>query len=226
MDLLEMRWEDVWFAHWAVDPEVLAQALPQGLTVDTYEGQAYLGIVGFQMSDIRPRGLPVGLSFLELNLRTYVDGPAGPGVYFFSLDADDPIGVSLARTLFQLPYSRARATTISAGEATVFRSNRVHRGAPTAGFEASYEPTGTQFEAEAGSLPAFLVERYQFYVADEQGQTYVGAISHPPWQLQEADLEIRRNDLFAANGFERPGGEPHVLFSPDIRVSAERLRSV
>ena len=98
MDLLRMRWDDVVFAHWRVTPEVVAARLPDELTVATYDGDAWLGVVGFVMSEIRPRGVPVGRSFPELNLRTYVTGPdGGRGVYFFSLDAADRLGVSMGR---------------------------------------------------------------------------------------------------------------------------------
>ena len=58
--LLSMRWADALFAHWAVDPAVVDERLPEGLSADTYDGDAYLGVVGFQMEDIRPRGAPIG----------------------------------------------------------------------------------------------------------------------------------------------------------------------
>lgn len=226
MDVLRMRWDDVWFAHWPADPATVAAALPASFDVDTRDGSAYLGVVGFEMSDIRPRGSPVGLSFPELNLRTYVDGPAGPGVYFFSLDADDPLGVTFARRLFRLPYYRARMDITDDGTEQTFRSRRVHIGAQTAAFEATYRPTGTPTPPEAGSLPTFLTERYRFYVADDDGRPYVGQIAHEPWPLQGLELDIHRNDLFATNGFESPDGDPHTLYSPGIDVTAERLRRV
>ena len=209
-----MRWDDVWFAHWAVEPAVVASALPASLSVDTYDGEAYLGVVGFRMEEIRPRGLPVGLSFPELNLRTYADGPNGPGVYFFSLDADDRIGVPVARRLFRLPYYRAAMSVSSHGGETRFRSRRTHAGVAPASFEATYRVSGTPTPADPGSLGAFLTERYRFYVTGDDGRTYAGAIDHPPWRLGELSLDIVTNDLFSANGFDRPAGDPHLLYSP------------
>ena len=152
---LEMTWRDGLFAHWPADPSTVAAALPDRLSVATHEGDAYLGVVPFVMDDIRPRGLPTGLSFPELNLRTYVEGPNGPGVYFHSLDADDRLGVAVARGLFRLPYYRAEtdvrhpgtwegADGADADRAVRFASRRVHGGAPSARFDATYAP------AEAG----------------------------------------------------------------------------
>lgn len=219
-----MRWEDVLFAHWPVDPAVVAPTLPAGLTVDTHDGDAYLGVVGFRMRSIRPRGVPVGLSFPELNLRTYVRADAGPGVYFYNLDAADRIGVGIARGLFKLPYYRAEMGVDGAGDGIRFRSRRTHRGAAPAEFDATYRPNGAATTADPGSLDAFLTERYRFYTASDGGQCYRGEIAHPPWELRDATLSVRENTLFEANGFDRPAGDPRVRYAPGIDVTAGRIR--
>jgi uncharacterized protein YqjF (DUF2071 family) len=223
--LLSMRWADVLFAHWPVSPERVAATLPDGLDVDTYDGDAYLGVVGFRMESIRPRGAPIGRSLPELNLRTYVRADDGPGVYFYNLDADDRIGVSLARGLFRLPYYRAAMQVDDRDDgACRFRSRRTHRGAPSARFDASYRPTGEAEPIEPGSLDAFLTERYRFYTESDGGRLYRGEIEHPPWELSGATLTIRENALFEANGFDRPEGDPHVRYSPGLDVTAGRIR--
>ncbi|MES3160711.1 MAG: DUF2071 domain-containing protein [Halorubrum sp.] len=221
---LEMTWRDGLFAHWSVDPEVVADTLPDRLSVNTYDGTAYLGVVPFVMSDIRPRGSPVGLSFPELNLRTYVDGPNGPGVYFYNLDADDRLGVAVARRLFALPYYRARMDVRRQNGAVRFTSERTHRGVSSATFDATYEPVGEPFVPEPGSLAAFLVENYRFYA--HGNQLYCGEITHDPWTLREATVEFRTNTLFEANGFDRPAGTPLVHAADPIAVNADRIRRV
>ncbi|QKG91503.1 DUF2071 domain-containing protein [Halorubrum salinarum] len=236
---LEMTWRDGLFAHWPVDPSTVAAALPEGLSVATHDGDAYLGVVPFVMDDIRPRGVPAGLSFPELNLRTYVEGPNGPGVYFHSLDADDRLGVAVARGLFRLPYYRAEtdvrhpgawdgggAEGADADRAVRFASRRVHDGAPHARFDATYAPAGEAFTPEPGSLPAFLTENYRFYTAGSGGRLYVGEIEHEPWTLRPAAAEIRANTLFAANGFDDPDGEPLLHYAEPIAVTADRIRRV
>lgn len=223
--LLAMRWADVLFAHWPVDPGLVAATLPDGLAVDTYDGDAYLGVVGFRMESIRPRGAPIGRSFPELNLRTYVRGDDGGGVYFYNLDADDRIGVLLARGLFRLPYYRAAMRVEDRGDGALrFRSRRTHRGASSARFDATYRPTGETEPVTPGSLDAFLTERYRFYTESDGGRLYRGEIDHPRWELCDATLTIRENTLFEANGFDRPDGEPLVHYSPGSDVTAGRLR--
>jgi uncharacterized protein YqjF (DUF2071 family) len=221
--LLAMRWTDVLFAHWPVDPGVVAATLPDGLDVDTYDGDAYLGIVGFRMESIRPRGVPVGLSFPELNLRTYVHGEED-GVYFYNLDADDRLGVALARGLFELPYYRAEMRMDDRSDGIRLRSRRTHRTASAARFDATYRATGGAERVEPESLDAFLTERYRFYTESDGGHLYRGEISHPPWALSDATLTVRENTLFEANGFEHPAGKPRVRHSPGIDVTAGRIR--
>ena len=224
MDFLRMRWDDVVFAHWPIDPETVAAQLPAGLDVATHEGDAWLGVVGFAMSEIRPRGAPLGRSFPELNLRTYVTHPEteGRGVYFFSLDAADRLGVSVARRAFRLPYFRAEMRhTRDDDETMTLRSRRTHSDAPAARFDASYRPTGEPGTPEAGSLEAFLTENYRFYTAGNR--LYAGDISHEPWPLAEAAATIRSNTLWAASGFESPSSDPTVHYSPGIDVTAGGL---
>ena len=110
--VMRQNWRELLFLHWAFAPELIRPLIPRELELDLFEGKAYVGLVPFTMTGVRPTGLPAiaGLSsFHETNVRTYVhiDG-RDPGVWFFSLDAANTIAVRLARGLFHLPYHRAR----------------------------------------------------------------------------------------------------------------------
>src|ERR1035437_8672939 len=107
--LMTQRWNDLLFAHWPVAAPQIAQLLPDGLQVDTFQGSAWIGVVPFWLDRIKIRGVPTipgTRSFPDLNLRTYVrDEQTGtPGVYFFSLDASNLLAVGVARSVFHLPY--------------------------------------------------------------------------------------------------------------------------
>jgi hypothetical protein len=219
-----MRWRDALFAHWAVDPAVVERQLPDGLSVATHRGDAYLGVVPFEMTSIRPRGSPVGVSFPELNLRTYVERDGERGVHFFSLDADDRLGVALARRLFELPYYRAEMRVERRGDAVRLTSRRTHSDAPPARFDATYRPTGPAERPEPGSLAAFLTENYQFFADGDR--LYCGRIHHDPWSLQPATVEIEANSLFEAAGFDRPTGAPIVHYAAGADVTAGPIRPV
>ncbi len=214
--------------HWAVNAAELAERLPAGVELDTCGGRAYLGVVPFRMEDIRPRFTPSvpGLSaFPELNLRTYVTVNGVPGVWFFSLDAAQRIGVRLARTFFHLPYMDARMWTRRQGKVVEYASLRTHRGAPPARFAGAYRPVGEVFTARPGSLEDWLTSRYALYSADRHGQIYRGNIHHAPWPLQRAEAQIEVNTLSEQVGLVLEG-EPHLLYSETLDVRAWLIERV
>ena len=226
---LRMTWQRLCFMHWPVSAADLQAHLPAGLTPDTYQAQAYLGVVPFLMSDVAPRGVPaVGRlsAFPELNLRTYVvDARGVPGVWFFSLDAAQPIAVRLARLGFHLPYFDAQMWTRQCGDLTEYASVRTHPGAAAGNFAAAYRPIGPTFESEEGSLEAWLTERY-FLFSAAGSKIYRGQIWHQPWPLQRAEAEIRINTLPELIGM-KVKGEPHLLYGEKQVVKAgliERVR--
>ena len=222
--VLRMVWRDLCFMHWPVDPELLRPSLPPGLSLDTYAGQAWLGAVPFRMTGVAPRGVPgvPGISsFAELNLRTYVTAQDLPGVWFYSLDADQPLGVRLARGLFHLPYYDARLWVSHERGVTRYAGLRTHRGQPPLRFAAAYRPEGEVFTAPEGSLDAFLTDRLFLYSADRQGRVYRGPIAHRPWPLRRARAVIRENTLAAPLGLDLLGmGEPHLLHAERLDVRA------
>src|SRR3954470_5472633 len=56
--LMHQRWEQLLFLHWAWDPAEVQRTLPRGLTVDPFDGRAWLGVVPFFMRDVRPAWFP------------------------------------------------------------------------------------------------------------------------------------------------------------------------
>src|SRR5260370_21119247 len=128
--VMAQKWHDLLFAHWAVAAEAIRRLIPKNLELDTFQGQAWIGIVPFTMSGVRLRGTP-GLPWLstfpELNVRTYVTAGGKPGVWFFSLDAVNPLAVELARFWFHLPYFRARMSSRNKSEGIEYFSRRDDR---------------------------------------------------------------------------------------------------
>ncbi len=194
--LLAQRWHNLLFAHWPVSPDLLRPFVPQRLTIDTYEGKAWVAVVPFQMEAVRFRFLPPipGTSaFPELNVRTYVTCAGKPGVWFFSLDAANALAVSVARATFHLPYFHARMRCERRGGFIQYESIRTQTSAPKATFRGSYRGAGPQFQPQPGSLEHFLIERYCLYSANPNGDLFRGEIHHPPWDLQLAEAQVTEN---------------------------------
>ena len=100
------RWHEIAFFHWSCDPALLRSRVPPQLQVDTFEGKAWISLTPFLLTGLRPPLFPhkLGMVFAEMKLRTYVNGPKGPAIWFFSLDAARLLAVIGARAGFGLPY--------------------------------------------------------------------------------------------------------------------------
>ena len=225
------QWRDLLFVHWRIPAARIQATLPTGLTVDTYDGDAYLGVVPFTMRNVRPRWLPPvpGLSnFLELNLRTYVRDRAGvPGVWFYSLDANQRLAVAIARHLFHLPYEHATMTTRgSAADGFEFLSHRTRPLRGSGRSRIAWVPRGAVRGAEPGSLEFFLAERYRLY-ADSPRGLQRGAVAHAPYPLQDAEVHYVDEELLVMNGFTPTGRPPdHVMCSSGVDVTIHPLLRV
>ncbi len=213
---MTQAWHELLFAHWPVTPNALRPLVPSILPLDTFEGQAWIGIVPFYVTDASPRyvtSIPVVSEFPELNVRTYVTVDGIPGVYFFSLDAGSPLAVMLARLLYHLPYYYAVMHCSSGASGVYYYSNRMHPGAVPARFEGVYRPVGPVSHAQRGSLEHWLVERYCLYTVVERHHVYRADIHHRPWPLQPAELRTLRNTMALAQDISLPDVPPLLHYS-------------
>jgi uncharacterized protein YqjF (DUF2071 family) len=184
------RWNQLLFLHWQVEPSVIQATLPQGLHVDTFEGAAYVGIVPFFMERVRPAWflpLPWISWFLELNVRTYVHNDAGePGVWFYSLDCNQPIAVIVARHFFHLPYQHARMTAkrVDWNDSLPMPPPRCR------GFilPLLVEPWIGCSARHSGTLDFFLIERYLLFSINRAGQFFRARVHHEPYRLHSPIL--------------------------------------
>ncbi|GAC1446075.1 MAG: DUF2071 domain-containing protein [Pyrinomonadaceae bacterium] len=218
-----MKWHDLLFAHYPVRAETLRPLIPTALEIDTFDGWAWIGVVPFRMTGVRPRYLPAlkcTSDFSEINLRTYVKTSDRSGVWFFSLDATNRIAVRIARTWYGLPYFDARINFERAEDTIQYHSRRVHRGAAPAEFDASYKPIGLPFKAEPHTLEHWLTERYCLYSSNRRKQVGYGDIHHAQWSLQHAEAEIRINTMTEMLNISIPPTKPVLHFARQLDVLA------
>lgn len=220
---MAQTWHDLLFAHWPLDPDVLRPFIPYDLEIDTFDGEAWIAVVPFHMSGIRARMLPsvpFTSAFAELNVRTYVVYGDRPGVWFFSLDAANPLAVWGARRFYHLNYLNARMSFDVEYETIDYVSERIHPGAASAHLRAVYRPTSPVFQSQPGTLEHWLTERYCLYAADSAGRLYRGDIHHAPWPLQLAEAEFQANTMAQASGVDLPETEPLLHFAKRLDVLA------
>ncbi len=219
------RWRKLLFVHWEVAIETLRPLVPAPLAIDTFEGKAYLGLIPFDIPEIRPlRALPpipTAARFLETNLRTYVVLDGQPGVWFFSLDAGSTLAVLGARATFGLPYFRARLTRQEDGRETHYTSRRLWPTGPasaTAALDLRYQVGDPIGPAIPGTLASFLVERYTLYARHPLLGLLRGQVRHPPYPLRQVTVGHLHESLTAAAGIDTLGPRAPDLFSDGVDV--------
>jgi uncharacterized protein len=229
--VMHQRWDDLLFLHWSYDPLAIQSTLPRGLMVDTFEGKAYVGIVPFFMRDVRPSFCPrlPGISdFLELNVRTYVyDDQGVPGVWFYSLDANQWLAVRAARHFFCLPYFDCKMKAEKASTTGEIRYLSHRRGTNedlSSCFQ--YRPQGDAQLAKPGTLEFFLIERYVlFAVSASHARPWSGRVHHQPYPLMNVEVTEWDDAAFELDGLMRPGCEAdHAVMSPGVTVEVFGLQ--
>jgi uncharacterized protein YqjF (DUF2071 family) len=226
--IMEQTWGKLLFMHWKIDPELLRPLVPEKLSIDTFDGDAWIALVPFTIWGMRASFLPAipGFSEMhELNVRTYVHYKGTPGVLFLSLDATSSLAVLGARTFFLVPYFNAEMSLKQDGREIVYHSRRTHANAPHAEFDATWQIGDALGEAQPGSLEFFLVERYCFYTVGGES-VYQCRIHHPPWQLRAARLSSHMSTMIESHALSTPPGEPLLHYSEEQPVDIWTLEKM
>ena len=225
--IMYQTWDKLLFIHWPIPAKALRDHIPQRLTIDTFDGRAWIAITPFTVRNSRPRfvpSLPRISYFHEINVRTYVHLDGIPGVWFFSLDANRAIPVLGARAFFHLPYFLANMHSEEHGSEIVYSSRRkgLRRKAQ---FNARWTLGAATPPARPGSLDFFLVERYCLYTAHKR-RLYSSRIYHEPWQLYEAELTNFASTMLEAKQITQPKTQPILHHAEEVSVDIWPLEPV
>jgi uncharacterized protein YqjF (DUF2071 family) len=210
-------WRSLTFLHWRCDPASLARRLPAGLTIDTFDGFAWIGLTPFRVANLRPPFLPSVpwiSSFLETNVRTYVVGPNGArGIWFFTLEAARLMAVVGARSAYGLPYRWAEMGVENTGATVKYTSER-RKPFGKARSKIAIRP-GVPIQTSA--LEAFLTARFRLYTL-LRGKLAFADVEHEPWNLQQADVLGLEETLLESCGLPEPDAQPLAHYSEYVHV--------
>jgi hypothetical protein len=197
---MSQTWRRLTFLHWPYDPALVRPLLPSTLVLDTFDGAAWIGLVPFEIHNLR--GTP---HFAETNVRTYVIGPDGSrAVWFFSLDAARLAAVLGARIAYCLPYFWAKMGVASQEEIVHYWSRR-RRPHSASVMSDIVLKTGERLAAQKlGDRDHFLTARYRLYTL-LYGRLGWAQIEHAAWPLARATVVTLDQNLIEAAGLPTPG---------------------
>ena len=221
---LRNRWEELTFVHWPYPPEIVQALLPDGLTVDTHDGWAYVSLIPFRMSDAAPRfvpSVPWISRFLETNVRTYVIDSAGNrAIWFFSLEANRLAIVAFAKGLLGFPYVWSEMSLEIQGDTRRYTTRRRRwPREPGSTTDVTIEVGSTIDEPDG--LDHFLTARWGTVASSPLSGRRLQhhPVDHEPWTLHEAELIDYRDESIVAAGLPTPSGTPRVRFAEPVRAT-------
>jgi uncharacterized protein len=204
---LTAQWRNLIIITYAVDPTRLIHRVPPGTTLDSWDGQALVSIIGFQFLGTKVLGAPIPFhqGFEEVNLRFYVrrvmeDGVRA-GVVFIRELVPRPIVGGMARLLYREPYSvvpmRSKVSDAPRPEVEYHweapGGARWCKLAGTAGGEATAPDPGT--------LEEFITIRHWGYNGERGKATLEYRVDHPRWRVWHApDCRVDYNPEALCDG--------------------------
>lgn len=229
LPMLRASWLSIAFVHWRVSPDRVQALLPPGLTVEEYDGAAWVGLTPFVMANMCPLGmpeLPGGLSLPgfnqrarladvsstpETNLRTYVRGPDGrDGLWFLTIDVGSAALAAALRAAVGAPYHNARMSVEHHGDTISYTGSRRDAGQS---YRLDFRPGEKIAPSE---LDIWLTSRWRAYTA-HLGRLVVTPVEHEPWPLRLAGLESLEQNLTDSVGLDGLSDPPLVHFSDGVQ---------
>ncbi|GJM18084.1 MAG: hypothetical protein DHS20C14_02970 [Phycisphaeraceae bacterium] len=197
---LTASWRRLILAQYETDPALLEPRLPRGLTLDEWEGRAFVSVVAFDFLDTRVRGMrvPGCVNFPEVNLRFYVTDGDRRGVCFVRELVPSWLTATVARVIYNEPYAKARMrahAAVSDDELTIEHrfefGEREHRISATCDAEPSTAP--------ADSIEHHFKEHEWGFGRTRRGVPTVYRVAHPEWlvhRVRESRVEIDAGALY------------------------------
>jgi uncharacterized protein YqjF (DUF2071 family) len=197
---------DVCFVHTPVDPGVLDTRIPHALDVDTRDGTGWVSLLAMLTRPLAGP-VPVGNWTPQVTVRTYVRADGDPAVYFLRIDVDGSVRSLVAQALSGIAFRRVE-TAVEPGDGRVDVRTHAPDGEPL--YDVTVERRGDPAPVADGSPVAWLTDRSRYALSD--GRT--GEVSHDPWRVAPAAVDVRRDEVLASEGVDAPTGDAVVRYSP------------
>lgn len=202
-------------ANYEVAPELLADRVPPGTSLDFDDGKLFVSLVGFMFLETRVLGVPVPfhINFEEVNLRFYVkretETETRRGVVFVKEIVPRLAIAMVADLLYGEPYE-------------CWRMNHTRTGTEV-GYAWQKGDSANQIKVEIDEdlgVPAenshgeFIIEHYWGYTKRGAGRTDEYKVEHPKWELfsvKNAEINVDFGKTYGAQFAFLRDQKPHSI---------------
>lgn len=220
---LTATWSKLVFANYVVDPSVLTPYLPAGATIDLFNGECYVSLVGFLFLNTRIKGIrfPLHTNFEEFNLRFYVRFPDGEGFKRGVVFVKEVVPRRMISYVARLLY----------GERYYYYPMRhsidKHKDLLAVKYAFLYKMEWNHIQVLAketpqpmvpGSEAAFITEHYWGYTRMNAHTTSGYEVQHPVWNIHEVvqyDVACDTRSLYGDDFHEYLNVTPRSVFMAD-----------
>ena len=216
---MTMSWHELLFLHWPVHPHLLRPLIPAALEVDTFDGLAWIGVVPFRMSGVRPRYAPAPLHLAFLKSTSHYVKAGDRSGSWFQPGRDEPARGPGGESVVRVAVLRRPHPVEQVVREHPLPQQARHRGRRPRSSRESYRP-GPVYGPSAARLEHWLTERYCLFAADRRGRVGFGDIHHAPWPLQPAEADIECNTMTEWLGIALPATNPVIHFARRLDVVA------
>jgi uncharacterized protein YqjF (DUF2071 family) len=217
---LTAEWKKLAMANYPIDAAALRPLIPARTELDTWEGDPYVSLVGFQFNEIRVKGfrIPYHTHFPEVNLRFYVrykeDTAWKRGVVFIREIVPLRAVAFIANTVFRERYISLPMRYVETKDDTTLR----------AGYHWRFKGLWNEFSVKAGTAPRplaegsqeeFITEHFWGYANVDARATNEYQVAHPRWEVYPVNeywIHCTFGQLYGAVFGELSNRKPQSVF--------------
>ena len=187
---LKAKWENIIMVNYEIEPELLLPFLPNGVSLDLFDGKAYISLVGFMFKNTKLFNVPIPFfgSFEEINLRFYVTRKEGDvfkrGVVFINETIPYQLVAWMANKLYKEHYS------VVPTKHQILNNDKINQIKFEWLLQNKWNSIAVDFDSKTetmktNSLEKFIYEHYYGYTKINNLQTEEYQLKHPSWNIHK-----------------------------------------
>lgn len=232
---LKAKWENIVMANYEIDPKLLIPYLPNGVSLDLFNGKAYVSLVGFMFKNSKLFNVPIPFfgSFEEINLRFYVIRKEGNilkrGVVFINETIPYQLVAWVANKLYNEHY------TVVPTKHELSSNNKTIQIKFEWLLQKKWNTIAVEYESKTesmktGSLEKFIYEHYYGYTKINDLKTEEYQLRHPSWKIHkvtdykiDCDFEAMYGKSFSILSKKQPS-EAFIAEGSDVAIYWKRTK--